>query len=84
MENIVNYIGGKLVQPASARFLDNFDPSTGSVYSQIADSDEVDEQHTVISLDGQRPHRYYLIWFTKLPASGGGFRGVISEAALRS
>ncbi|MEP6787485.1 MAG: aldehyde dehydrogenase family protein, partial [Acidobacteriota bacterium] len=39
MINIENYIGGELVQPASGEYLDNLDPSTGQVYSHIADSD---------------------------------------------
>ncbi len=42
MTNIHNYIGGELVEPASGAYLDNFDPSTGEVYSQIADSDDRD------------------------------------------
>ncbi len=39
---IVNYIGGELVEPASASYLDNFEPATGEVYSQIPDSDDRD------------------------------------------
>ncbi len=42
MQKIDNYIGGGIVQPASGQYLDNFDPSTGGVYSQIADSDDRD------------------------------------------
>ena len=42
MTNIHNYIGGELVEPASGAYLDNFDPSTGEVYSLIADSDDRD------------------------------------------
>ncbi|MBK7392638.1 MAG: aldehyde dehydrogenase [Chloracidobacterium sp.] len=42
MTNIHNYIGGDLVEPASGAYLDNFDPSTGEVYSLIADSDDRD------------------------------------------
>ncbi|HVF47371.1 MAG TPA: aldehyde dehydrogenase [Pyrinomonadaceae bacterium] len=42
MQLIENYIGGQLVQPASAEYLDNFDPSVGQTYSQIADSDDRD------------------------------------------
>src|SRR5258706_7432389 len=42
MLKIENYIGGELVQPASGEYLDNFDPSTGRVYSVIADSDDRD------------------------------------------
>ena len=47
MQKIDNYIGGELVEPASGAYLDNFDPSTGSVYSLIADSDESDVQLAV-------------------------------------
>ena len=42
MLNIENYIGGELVKPASDLYLDNFEPATGNVYSQIADSDDRD------------------------------------------
>lgn len=42
MLTIDNYIGGQLVEPASTEYLDNFDPSTGDVYSSIADSDDRD------------------------------------------
>jgi len=42
MQKIENYIGGELVQPASGEYLDNYDPSTGEVYSLIADSDDRD------------------------------------------
>lgn len=42
MLSIDNYIGGEFVQPASGKYLDNFDPSTGEVYSLIADSDDRD------------------------------------------
>ncbi|MBP7376052.1 MAG: aldehyde dehydrogenase [Pyrinomonadaceae bacterium] len=42
MQRIDNYINGELVPPLSGEYLDNFDPSTGSVYSLIADSDERD------------------------------------------
>jgi serine/threonine-protein kinase len=53
----------------------------------LADPQEIDENKTVISLNGKSPDRYYLIWFTRLPDSndgGGGHRGAISEAVLRS
>ena len=42
MLNIENYIGGELVQPASKAYLDNIEPATGEVYSQIPDSDDRD------------------------------------------
>src|SRR3954452_14593243 len=42
MQTIRNYIGGELVEPMSGHHLESFDPSTGSVYSLIPDSDERD------------------------------------------
>ena len=42
MQKIENYIGGEMIEPASEAYLDNFDPSTGEVYSLIADSDDRD------------------------------------------
>jgi len=42
MQTIDNYIGGAVVQPASAAYIDNFDPASGEVYSRIADSDDRD------------------------------------------
>lgn len=42
MQYIKNYINGKLLDPISKKYLDNFCPSTGKVYSYIPDSDEHD------------------------------------------
>jgi len=42
MDQINNYIGGELVEPASHEYLENFEPATGEVYSLIADSDDRD------------------------------------------
>ncbi len=39
---IKNYINGRLTEPISKRYLDNFNPSDGKVYSYIPDSDERD------------------------------------------
>lgn len=47
MEKILNYIGGKLVEPASEKYLDNYNPSEGRVYSLVADSDERDVKEAV-------------------------------------
>jgi aminomuconate-semialdehyde/2-hydroxymuconate-6-semialdehyde dehydrogenase len=47
MEKIQNYINGELVAPAKGKYLDNYNPSTGKVYSQIPDSDEEDVQKAV-------------------------------------
>jgi aminomuconate-semialdehyde/2-hydroxymuconate-6-semialdehyde dehydrogenase len=42
MEQLTNFIGGELVPPASGRWLDNPEPATGRVYSQVPDSDDED------------------------------------------
>ncbi len=42
MRKIENYIGGELIAPASGKYLDNFNPATGEIYSLIPDSDEND------------------------------------------
>ena len=42
MEKILNYINGELTEPNGGNYLDNFEPATGQVYSQLADSDETD------------------------------------------
>lgn len=42
MQKIQNYINGALHAPLSGQYLDNFNPSTGEVYSLIPDSDERD------------------------------------------
>ena len=41
---IQNYIDGRLFQPSSGKWLDNYEPATGKVYSQVPDSnaDDVD------------------------------------------
>ena len=55
MLKIENYIGGELVKPASAEYLDNFEPATGEVYSQIPDSDDRDVHLAVESADAAFP-----------------------------
>lgn len=42
MEKIYNYINGELIAPISNLYIDNFNPSTGKVYSLIPDSDKQD------------------------------------------
>ena len=55
MLKIENYIGGELVKPASAEYLDNFEPATGEVYSQIPDSDDRDVHLAVESAHAAFP-----------------------------
>lgn len=42
MQKLKNYINGSLTEPISKQYLDNYDPSTGEVYSLCPDSDERD------------------------------------------
>lgn len=44
MEQLKNYINGELIEPVSKKYLDNYEPATGEVYSLIPDSDERDVQ----------------------------------------
>ena len=47
MEKILNYIDGKLVEPTSGKYLDNYNPSNGQVYSLIPDSEKLDIDNAV-------------------------------------
>jgi len=42
MQKLQNYINGELIDPVSKSYIDNYDPSTGQVYSLLPDSDERD------------------------------------------
>ena len=42
MEHILNYIDGKLIEPAGGQYFDNIEPATGHVYGKIPDSDHQD------------------------------------------
>lgn len=55
MLHIKNYINGELVEPASKKYLDNYDPSRGKVYSYIPDSDEQDVAKAVAAAKAAFP-----------------------------
>lgn len=55
MQKILNYINGRLVEPASGQYLDNYNPSTGQVYSLIADSDARDVEEAVAAAEAAFP-----------------------------
>lgn len=42
MIQLHNYINGELLEPTAKKYIDNYNPATGSVYSLIPDSDESD------------------------------------------
>lgn len=46
-EKIANYIGGDLQVPINGNYIDNVNPATGEVYSQIPDSDNKDVEEAV-------------------------------------
>ncbi len=47
MEQLKNYIGGKLIPSADGTTLENFNPATGEAYSSLPDSDEIDVARAV-------------------------------------
>ena len=47
MQQIQNLINGQLVPPVSGMYIDNYNPSNGTVYSKIPDSDERDVESAV-------------------------------------
>ncbi len=47
MEKLENYISGKLIAPLKGKYIDNYHPATGKVYSLIPDSDSADVQLAV-------------------------------------
>jgi aminomuconate-semialdehyde/2-hydroxymuconate-6-semialdehyde dehydrogenase len=52
MDQILNYIGGKLCAPTAGSFMNNINPAIGAVYSQVADSDAADVAQAVIAAKG--------------------------------
>jgi len=55
MEKIQNYINGKLADPASAQFMENYDPAIGEVYSLTPDSDERDVNNAATAAEKAFP-----------------------------
>lgn len=63
MQKILNYINGQLAEPISQKFLDNYNPSEGTVYSQLPDSDHSDVDLAVTAAAAAFP-----VW-SSMPAS---------------
>ncbi len=55
MQRIQNYIDGKLIDPLGGKFLDNIEPATGKVYSEVPDSDAADVQLAVTAAERAFP-----------------------------
>lgn len=49
MEKIKNYINGELVEPSSGKYIDNYNPASGKVYSLVPDSKENDINTAVLA-----------------------------------
>ena len=49
MKKIKNYIDGKLLEPKSKKYLKNFNPATGKVYSLTPNSGKEDVELAVSS-----------------------------------
>jgi aminomuconate-semialdehyde/2-hydroxymuconate-6-semialdehyde dehydrogenase len=62
MQQLTNFIDGKLVPPVSGEYIDNFNPAIGEVYSFIPDSDARDVENAV-----QAASRAFPAW-SGLPA----------------
>jgi aminomuconate-semialdehyde/2-hydroxymuconate-6-semialdehyde dehydrogenase len=63
MQEILNYIGGKMVAPLDGEFLDNVNPATGKVYSKVSSSKASDVERAVMAAQEASP-----AW-SALPAS---------------
>lgn len=59
MQKIQNYINGQLTAPLSGKYIDNYNPATGQVYSLIPDSDEQDVEVAVRAAEAAFP-----VWST--------------------
>ncbi|RDX35377.1 aldehyde dehydrogenase family protein [Kangiella sp. HD9-110m-PIT-SAG06] len=55
MQMLRNYIGGELVEPLNGQFIDNVEPATGQVYSQIPESTEEDLERAVQAAELAQP-----------------------------
>ena len=55
MEKLQNYINGRYCLPKSEKFIDNYEPATGKVYSLIPDSDQEDVEDAVMAAEKAFP-----------------------------
>jgi aminomuconate-semialdehyde/2-hydroxymuconate-6-semialdehyde dehydrogenase len=70
---IQNYINGEFVNPIGETYLDNYDPSTGDIYSDIPDSDEKDVAEAVAAAKAAFPE-----WSRTAPEQRHGILGRIA------
>ena len=53
MDKILNYINGKLIEPVSNKWLENYNPAIGTVYSLIPDSTNEDVENAQVQAVGR-------------------------------
>jgi aminomuconate-semialdehyde/2-hydroxymuconate-6-semialdehyde dehydrogenase len=51
LTRILNFIDGQFVEPVGGKYLDNIEPATGKVYSQVPDSDARDVELAVVAAE---------------------------------
>ena len=49
MKKIANYINGRLIEPKSKNYINNYNPATGEIYSLIPDSKDDDVNSAIES-----------------------------------
>lgn len=87
--NIDNYINGKMCQPVSNKYIDNYEPATGKVYGRIPDSDEYDVNLAVESATAAFPYWSHLpieeraSWMMKIADSIEARMAQFAEAESR-
>ncbi|GAA4361817.1 aldehyde dehydrogenase [Kangiella marina] len=55
MQMLKNYIGGELVDPVQGHYIDNVEPATGQVYSQIPESTSEDLERAISAAEAAQP-----------------------------
>ena len=55
MEKLSNFINGAYTPPKNGRYIDNYEPATGLVYSLIPDSDAQDVEAAVQAAEAAFP-----------------------------
>lgn len=56
MKKIANYINGRLIEPKSKNYINNYNPATGEIYSLIPDSNDDDVNSAIESAKSAFPY----------------------------
>lgn len=74
LTKIINFINGEYVEPYNKKYIDNFNPATGNVYSQVADSDKND-----IDLAYHSAKNAFKVWSNKTVQERANYLYKIAE-----